>query len=345
MLEDTNKNKRNNFFQAMRGILIICVVLIHSLSENRDILLNNELNIIIRTIINFAVGTFIFLSGFFIKTDEIKTNLLNFYIKRFKRIVIPYIIWSFLYTCFNNIEYIKEFNVIKIIYSTICGTSGGQLYYIIALVQLIILTPIFTYIYNKNNKILNLCILSITPLYTFINGIFNYYLEKNIPLYATLFFAWISFYYLGILFRNTNLNKFKKRWIIVLTLVILILNIGINLFEYINLNLSYSYCTSQIKLSNTIYIMVVIFTIFTIYNKHNNNLKSNFLTKIGDNSFGIYFIHLFFISIFNKVLINIDCINIVKSVIITILSIIGSIAFIKIFNILTKNKLKKYLGF
>lgn len=339
------KNSKDIFFQAVRGILIICVVFIHTLTENENLTFNNELNIIIRTIINFAVGIFIFLSGYFIKLDDVKTSPFNFYKKKFKRILIPYIIWSFLYTCFQHIEYIKEINIIAIICSTIFGNNGAQLYYIIALTQLVILTPIFVYIFKKNKKILNLLLLSITPIYTFINGLFNYYFGKNIPLYATLFIAWISFYYLGILFRNTNLKKGNKFWTIILSIIILIINIIINLYEYKYISLPYSYCTSQVKLSNTIYTIIVIFSIFTLYNKYNNIVGTNILKTVGDYSFGIYFIHIFFIIVFKKILINVESFYIIKPIIITVLSVIGSIIFIKIFNKLTKNKLKKYVGF
>ena len=116
---------KNKFFQTVRGISIICVGLIHSLTEDKYSFYNNELNIIIRTTINFAVGIFIFLAGYFIRKDEVRNNTANFYKKKFKRLAIPYVIWSLIYTCVNYTEYIKSFSIKKIIFSTILGSSGA----------------------------------------------------------------------------------------------------------------------------------------------------------------------------------------------------------------------------
>ena len=258
---------KNQYLQMIRGVCIICVILIHSISKEINIH-NNELNIAIRTIINFAVGVFVFLSGYFVKPDEIKKNMKTYYKRRAKRVLIPYIIWSIIYIFLFNFKYIKTFNIKKLINMFVLGNSSAQMYYIIVLLQLIAITPLLLKLANKNSKVINLFLLSITPIYTLINGFYNYYFHNNIYLYATLFLAWITFYYLGIIFKQKKIEFYKYRMVIILCGVILSLVFGIiiNIFEYNN-GLKYGYCVSQVKFTNSIYVLFVILTIVFMQNK------------------------------------------------------------------------------
>lgn len=338
---------KNQFIQSIRGVCIICVVLIHSLMQDSYTVYNNEINIVIRTTINFAVGIFIFLAGYFIKINEVKKDTLQFYKRKLKRILIPYFIWSVMYIVIFHMDYIKYFNVKELISAFILGKSAAHLYYIVALIQLIIVTPILVKILDMNNKGINILMIAITFVYTFINSISNYYMKTNIPLYATLFFAWISFYYIGMLIKKQNIrcNNIRISSILCVTILILFLNIFINIFAYKN-GLNYSYCTSQIKFINSIYIMLVIILVSDmIYKLSGKKFQSNVLSKIGDKSFGIYLVHLIFVGVFKKVIGNIECIAIIKALLIAVLSLCASIFFIKVFNILTKNKLVQYVGF
>ena len=338
---------KDQYFQTIRGLCIVCVVVIHSLLQDRLNIHNNEINIIIRTIINFAVGIFIFLSGYFIKDNDIRNDKKDFYKKRLKRLLIPYIIWSSIYIVLFHLNYIKNINIKSIISAYIFGNSAVHLYFIVALLQLILITPLLIKVMDKNSRFINLSIIMLTPIYTCINGLFNYYTKTNFPLYATLFPAWISFYYMGMLY-NKQIGKIKKinsKFIFFITSVILIINISVNLIEYWN-GMSYSYCTSQIKLSNSIYIICIAFSIIAILNIVNTKkIKSNVLSKIGDNSFGIYFMHLILIKLLKKIFEDINCILIVKSSIIAVITLIICVVLIKIINELTKNKSKLYLGF
>lgn len=67
------KGKRT-YWQIIRGICILAVVLIHSFIgfeyiDGRDISY-----IIIRQFINFAVPTFVFMAGYFVNPDKIMTD-------------------------------------------------------------------------------------------------------------------------------------------------------------------------------------------------------------------------------------------------------------------------------
>ena len=62
------KEKRE-YWQNIRGICILAVVLIHSLSGFDYSVANNAEFMLLRQIINFAVATFVFMAGYFVNVD------------------------------------------------------------------------------------------------------------------------------------------------------------------------------------------------------------------------------------------------------------------------------------
>ena len=63
-------NEKNIYWQSVRGICILAVVLIHSL-QCYDF--NNGI-VIIRQIINFAVAIFVFMAGYFVNIDKVSSK-------------------------------------------------------------------------------------------------------------------------------------------------------------------------------------------------------------------------------------------------------------------------------
>ena len=63
---------KNVFWQMVRGLCIICVILIHCLFFTENLFIDYS-NIVIRKVINFVVATFIFMAGYFtnIKSEKI----------------------------------------------------------------------------------------------------------------------------------------------------------------------------------------------------------------------------------------------------------------------------------
>lgn len=63
-------NEKNIYWQSVRGVCILAVVLIHSL-QCYDF--NNGI-VIIRQIINFAVAIFVFMAGYFVNVDKVSSK-------------------------------------------------------------------------------------------------------------------------------------------------------------------------------------------------------------------------------------------------------------------------------
>lgn len=75
---------RDSYIQALRGVAIAAVVLIHCLPQSPP-------SVAVRPLLNFAVALFIFLSGR-LTTPEKCSNMLGFYRRRIGKVLVP--TWS-----------------------------------------------------------------------------------------------------------------------------------------------------------------------------------------------------------------------------------------------------------
>ena len=176
---------KNVFWQYIRGISIIIVIMIHTLYQtfsNYD-----YLNVIIRAIINFGVAVFLFMAGYFSKNEPVKV----FYEKKFKRLIIPLVVWDIIYTIVMLTA--NDMNFIYIIKKLIISSAGYHLYYIYVLIQLFIVTPILYKYIKIKNRFLKFLPLLITPIYCIILEVLQLKYNTVIPLYNYWIFGWFTY--------------------------------------------------------------------------------------------------------------------------------------------------------
>lgn len=281
-----NKMKKNDYFQYLRAISIIAVIVIHSLTVGDDYVLA------LRQFINFCVALFIFLSGYLTDTNIGSTR--EFYKKRILRVAIPYVIWSFVYIVID-----RDFSIMSIVKKMITGQACGAYYYIIVYIQLVLLTPVcIKFIKKRKYRYLG----HLTPITVIILSVFAY-LKHPIPFpYNSLtFLVWFIFYFYGMQVRNYNLEtKLKedlnKNIMLYIGCVVLSILEG-KLWSHIG---DFSMAISQIKISSILTSICFINIAIAIQGKVVAN--SNVLKNIGDYSFGIYLIHLLFIKLAREVM-------------------------------------------
>jgi uncharacterized membrane protein YcfT len=105
---------KDNFFQIIRGICIICVVLIHSQNgiiykDSGVYSFNYDYWLIFRQLINFPVAVFVFLTAYFTNITKVIEKPWPYYISRCKRLVIPFMVWSILYSALSVVK--NGFNI------------------------------------------------------------------------------------------------------------------------------------------------------------------------------------------------------------------------------------------
>lgn len=268
--------------QLLRGIAIIAVIMIHTVS--------GEKAIFIRPFLNFAVALFIFLSGY-LTNFSLEDSVKEFYKKRIIRVGIPYIIWSIIYT----VAYGSYDNFIK---NIMTGQACGIYYYILVYLQLTLLTPLSYKLVNSKYKILGFLI---TPIIIVGHYIYIYYTNKEIPYpwNANNFIIWYIYFYLGIFLRKKNYIRIVKikKFILVLGLIIQLLE------GYFWWDLgSFSMATTQLKISVIITNIVFLLLVkdWITDSKIKNNFLLNILKEIGNMSFAIYLSHILIINILSK---------------------------------------------
>jgi probable poly-beta-1,6-N-acetyl-D-glucosamine export protein len=300
-----NTCKRDLIFDVLKGVAIIAIVMIHSLGSAYSFKettgmakLNFWFAMVMRQVIAFAVPVFFFTSGYWVSEKIIKScddYLLNIK-QRISRIGIPYVFWSIIAMSIAYLTVNQALSLKIIMIKLLTGGASTPYYFIIVLVQCYMITPLLKQKdVSKRNWILILLlnIASILMIY-----ITYFFLHKKIvfPYYALPVVMWIVYFYSGYVFKQKadNIKQYLKNRLLIIT--VLVCCLALSIFEAVTiLNISpkaVSLAGSTVKLSSLIYSLAVIAT-FICFKDHITFKENSWLVKIGRNSFGIFFIHMF----------------------------------------------------
>lgn len=297
--------QKDLFFQGVRGICIVAVVLIHCMTgamfEHESLLsFSYDYWIVFRQFINFPVAVFIFLSGYFVKQKEYGKDSFKAIMRRGGRLLVPFMIWSLIYTAYNFVIQGFQINGIKAVLHILTGSASGQLYFILVLIQLTILTPLC--IKCLESKTLNRLAFCITPFYLIVLYNIQCIYKIQVPFYQTFFPAWFLFYYYG-LYVCKNKKVFLQKTNLLKGLEFVFLALIFSVFEAFVLKsfgLPDGFVTSQIKLSSFCYAMAVIQLLLVVHNIEPSQRFSRLLVILGDYSYGIYYVHCIWLSVLTK---------------------------------------------
>lgn len=291
--------QRIAYFDMLRGIAIIGVVAIHStgigLLDN-DTSLDFLVTAFWRQLINFSVPLFLALSGYFMakKKVESKSDYLIFLKSQIPRVLIPYLIWSILY----SIPLIMQGSSIKeILFKFISFQISIPFYFILLIVQYYFLLPFLKKMGTKKG-VINAGIIS--GMSCIIVFLIRYYFKVNLPtiIYAGIFSTWLVFFVFGIYVR-TNELKIKNNVVLILLIISLMLSITETLIVY-KFFKTINESVTAVKISSFFYSFIAILFLF----KHSQKKITipNILLYIGGISLGIYFSHMIFQTIINAVI-------------------------------------------
>lgn len=305
----SEKSVKNVYWQRIRGLCILAVVLIHSFTGFNYV---GEYGyetawILIRQLINFAVAVFIFMAGYFVNLDKISSpefSYKTFIISRCGRLVIPFCVWSLVYTGVSVFQAYNdgvELSLLGIIYRFVVGKAATPLYYIVVMVQLTLLTPWLVKEVKKGTHI-SKALWMLTPCYLLY--VYGYHLVfgKQPMLYETFFPAWFLFYYLGINIRcrKPELIRLCNRYgNIKFVILAWVLSCGeaLMLREFA---FSSSFYVSQITIGSFLYSFVLALWLTKCAEFYKNKLGNSILSKVGDCSYGVFYIHMFVLMIVAK---------------------------------------------
>ena len=295
----------NKKIQIMRGLSIIAVIVIHTYNTNTYAW--GGYGVAIRPFVNFAVGMFIFLSGYLTKENENGVYRDIIY-RRIKKIIVPYIIWSFIFAIVNR-------RINTFIPDVFMSKCNGIYYFILVYIQMVLLIPVtFKLLQSRFSKLGWF----VTPvsifLIRYISLWFN--IELGFPFQGELFVFWFGFYYLGVSLKNRYINlQLSKKYLTNLCLFSLVIQ-GVEGFIWYWMG-NFDMATTQLKMSSIITTGLCCIRAYIYIEAGDLNLNEQpvilkkFLKVLGDNSFGIYLSHMLIIRILNKLvpMVNIFPIN------------------------------------
>lgn len=302
-----NDNTKIYYWQVIRAISIIAVIIIHTSAASTYKINSPSFNawFIVRGIVNFTVALFFFISAYFFNIEKYEKNKFKYIFNKIIIFFVSFLFWSIIYFLIDSLLkgsiILNKASLVKIL----LGKTSGHLYYLIVLIQLIILTPLLINIIRKNNWLTKILYL-ITPLSLIGLYAFNILTKSNLPNYIYYFVFWFFFYHFGLNVRIhkkkilAHLRKYAKPILIIIFLMLSILESYLIYFYTKNKRFS----ISQVTFFNYIYTFFIITFLIKIENKYIENkdleekVNSKFgktvlrmLINIGDLSYGIYLLH------------------------------------------------------
>ncbi|RBP03135.1 acyltransferase family protein [Rossellomorea aquimaris] len=293
----------------LRGLACLAVVIIHSINsvfanygirkvpEYMEI---NNILFVIQILLMFGTPMFVFISEFILANSYKNKVPKGFFVKRFKYILIPYLIigiLSSLIVTLQNKTFSIEFFLTTLYQQFILGYFHG--YFVIIIFQFYFLHILFKKYVEGRFSTKVVIAFSILVNFSYLTY-FNFIEPSPKFPFHLLFFAWIGYFTLAF-YCGGNLDRFK-----------------IELNKYKGLVLSSPAFTSLIVLilcysgsltyiqSKRIDIIFYTITLAFFFFYIGMKLKEipNFLVKISQYSFGIYLLHPFFQLIIEKLFTN-----------------------------------------
>ena len=203
--------ERISYFDFLRGVAIIMVVLIHCFSISYSYSTVTLLIVASRNLLNVAVPLFFAISGYFLATKQMENGgYLCFLKKQIPRVYIPVLFCSLAYLV---ADFTKDFHFASLLKYFLCGYS---VYYFVAV---IIQCYLLLWILQKHLKRTTLIILSVSGCiwWAFNTYFVGMHMDKSLPLilYAGNFIPWGLFFVLGMFSKKYDLSNcvtYKVIW-------------------------------------------------------------------------------------------------------------------------------------
>lgn len=338
---------RISYWDNWKGIAIIAVVAIHASSGTetfQESSFNWIFGLTLRQMIDFAVPIFLAMSGYFAEKSS-KMPLASFYRSRFVRILIPYLIWTAIFLAIKTPT--EAPSPIDIFKGVFFGTAIVVGYFVIVLIQFVVITPLLSKIDKPSS---HLAIMTATSI---IGTVFIYYftafnpdhLISKFPAYALPFFVWYPFYHAGFFVSrystDMEIGAIFRKTLIFCAAASLLLSMAEGLY-WAHAN-NYSFGASQLKASSMLASMFIFLSVVAFKDHATLLSRHSYLTWLGANSYAIYLMHMLFLPLIQRTLMmthDLQPIFILSSTAITLILCTG---LIKLFQSILPTYSTKYI--
>ena len=314
--ENQIEQKSTDWLDVIRWVATIAVITIHVVAPylyqyGQIALFDWNIYNLIDSLSRFAVPFFVMLSGALLLNRSI--SLVDFLKKRFLRILVPFLVWSVLYSIYHFIKsgYV-EVNYLIYFFTSIKDGASYHFWYIYMLIGLYLAIPILNKWIVNSDKQMILYFL----LLWFVGLIFTFFdigLHKDFSL--TIFTGYIGYLILGyfIAHQSKSINTY-------LLLTVFLAAVGFTFFATFKQPVAngmfngkyYQYLSINVVLASASLFMLI---------KNNFQLSGFYIDKIkscNKYGFGVYLIHVLVLDALQLIHINGAFINPVIGTIFTI---------------------------
>lgn len=284
--------KRVLYFDLLKCVAIIFVVLIHVISEHWDTLDVNSNTFVILSILDsisrFCVPIYFMVSGALFLNEEKKVTIKDVIKKYVPRVLLLFVFWNVTYSILNIIvskDAITFASIGEVLLNTILGEGIFHLYFLPIIIGFYLCLPILKQITKVDNKnILKYLILVLFIFFGF-NRIMEYLFDTSIS-YTIFFGKYMIYFILGYYLNTFNISKKNTKIIYSLGIFGLIITIiGTIISSRANgiTDVFFKYDTFNVIIYST-----AVFLFAKNYFVKFNEKLLNILTKT---NFGVYLIH------------------------------------------------------
>lgn len=279
--------KRDLYIQAVRGLAIAAVVLIHCLPQEAA-------SVAMRPLLNFSVAAFVFLSGYLTPREKAADSG-AFLRRRVGKIAAPYVAWTAIYLVARG-----ALAPMAVLEAFVFGGGSAQLYYLIVYLQLVLLTPWLFRLLDRPAA--RAALYSITPLTLYA----RYALSAaglSLPIQAFCG-SWLVFYLLGLEWRDRVEPWLRDRGVCARhALVALAVCLALQEAEGFGWFFAgnYDLATTQLKVTSMLSSACACALVAFLAGSVRQRLASyKPLVRLGDLSFGVYLCHMAVLMVIRK---------------------------------------------
>lgn len=301
------------------------------------------------SITSCGVPLFVMISGIFFLNPSKNISIKKIYSKYILRIVIAFIFWSAFYAFGNNIHFIINKDLSGFLYSFFKAFIVGHfhLWFLYMMIGIYIIVP-FLKVIAKSKELceyfilLSFLFVSIIP---FIQKIpfLNFTIAVTDKMNLNFVLGFVGYYIAGYYFTTYEIKKKIKIIIYIMAIISWLLSIFATSYISIINNKHDMELYSNLN-ANTILVSIALFIFFKDHFRKLNftQKQSQLIINISKYTFGIYLIHVFYVSILFALGMNVAVFNTLLSVFV-ISSIVFIVSYITIFFIDKIPYLRKYI--
>ena len=295
--------RREYFIDLVKGFLIINVLIGHAIGGWNYLTwdymaapwsFNFNQWVFSRALINFTVPVFLFLAGFLTTGNKYGFGT-KIPVGRCRRFLTRFVVWSLIYSLIEVVVYHRKITVL----SVVLGTNGIQLYYLLVMLQLTILTPLF--FRAKNKKALLIATIAINIANNIIHVIYYYKVHSEMPNDMILCTCFICYYTLGVYLRNVNPDLFSHisvRQAVTVYIVSLQVYL-IMMYTMLRVTNSPLCATSFITVASITYALASAILIMRVWWRvkdvdFEKNPVTRYICWVGENSLDFFLVHWIF---------------------------------------------------